>query len=88
LCGGEKAMGKSIMEYFADIPDVRRSQRAFILFNIYSDGLMLGFKGVRGSGYFIKVNKDEIINYFKPKKSLVPTYSTIRTVMIAVDFDE
>ena len=85
-------MGKSIMDYFKDIPDVRRSQGlmhelSFCLTLIVL-GLMSGYKGVRGLGDFVKGNKDEIVKYFKPKKSRVPSYSTIRRVMIAVNFDD
>lgn len=90
--GGENTMGKSLMDCFAEIPDVRRSQGlmhdlSFCLTLIVL-GLMSGYKGVRGLGDFVKGNKDEIINYFRPKKSRVPSYSTIRRVMLAVNFDD
>lgn len=89
---GENTMGKSLMDCFAEIPDVRRSQglmhdQSFCLTLIVL-GLMSGYKGVRGLGDFVKGNKDEIINYFRPKKSRVPSYSTIRRVMLAVNFDD
>ena len=51
-------------------------------------GIMNSYDGYRAIGDFIERNKDELISVFKPKKDLLPSYSTIRRVMSNIDFDE
>ena len=51
-------------------------------------GIMNGYDGYRAIGDFIVRNKEELIFVFKPKKSRLPSFSTIRRVMGDIDFDE
>ena len=48
-------------------------------------GTMSGYFGYRALGDFVERFKDELIEYLKPKKDRLPSYSTIRRVILNLD---
>jgi len=51
-------------------------------------GTMSGYFGYRALGDFSKRFKKELIEYLKPKKGRLPSYSTIRRVILNLDIKE
>jgi predicted transposase YbfD/YdcC len=51
-------------------------------------GIMNGYDGYRSIGDFVENNREELLSIFKPNKSRLPSFSTIRRVMGKTDFDE
>jgi hypothetical protein len=47
---------------------------------------MSGYIGYRAIGDFIKKHKKELIELFKLEKERVPSFSTVRRILLAVDF--
>lgn len=81
---------KSIVEYFAEIPDVRRGagqrhEQGFILL-ITLMSTMSKCYGYRAIGDFMKRHKKALIENFKPKKDRIPTFYTVRRVLQGIDF--
>lgn len=82
---------RSIINFLGAIPDVRRkagrrhSQEHILLIVLMS--IMSGYHGYRGIGDFIERNKDDLIKYLKPAKDRLPTFYTIRRVLIELDFE-
>lgn len=50
-------------------------------------GTMSGYEGYRGWGDFVKRHKRELIEMFGIQKHGVPSYSTIRRIVMGVDFE-
>jgi hypothetical protein len=49
--------------------------------------IMSGNNGYRATGDFIKANKSDLIRRFKPHKNRLPSFDTIRRLLISIDFD-
>lgn len=50
--------------------------------------MMAGYSGYRGCGDFIKFNQKSLLKTLKIKSSHLPSYSTIRRVMMQVNWDD
>jgi len=84
----EKA--RSIIDYLSEIPDNRRGagqrhEQAFILLVVLMS-TMSGCYGYRAMGDFIKRNKAALIENLQPKKNRLPSFDTVRRVLMGVDF--
>ena len=49
---------------------------------------MSGFVGYRAIGDFINRYKKELLEYLKPKKDRLPSFPTVRRILMSVDTDE
>ncbi len=81
---------KSIIDYLAEIPDIRRGagqrhEQTFILL-IALMGTMSKCYGYRAIGDFIKRNKTALIENLDPKKGRLPSFDTVRRVLMNIDF--
>ena len=82
---------RSIIEFLSALPDTRRkagrrhSQEHILLIVLMS--IMSGYHVYRGIGDFIERNKADLIKYLKPSKGRLPTFYTIRRVLIGLDFE-
>ena len=76
----------------SQLTDNRRGQgkrhRIELVLIIVILGIMNGYDGYRAIGDFIVRNGEELVSIFKPKKTILPSYSTIRRVMNEINFDE
>ena len=83
---------KSIVEYFDEVPDPRRRagkrhEQTFVLL-ITLMSTMSGYMGYRAIGDFIRRNKAALLEHFKPKKKRLPSFYTVRRVLLSIDFNE
>jgi hypothetical protein len=82
----------SIIDFLSRIPDKRRgagqrhSQEIILLIVLMS--IMSGYYGYRAMGDFVERNHTDLLKYLKPKKNRLPTFFTIRRVLIQMDFVE
>jgi len=83
-------MNKSIIDYLAELPDTRRKAgqrhgQTFVLLLLLM-GTMSGYHGYRSVGDFIKRNESDLLACFKPNKSRLPSFYTVRRVLQNLDF--
>lgn len=83
-------MKKTLLDYLKELPDSRRGagrrhNQAFSLLIIIMS-IMSGYTGIRAMGDFVERNKEDLKKAFKPKNDRIPTYSTLRRIMLKVDF--
>ena len=81
---------KSIVYFFDEIPDPRRKagqrhDQSFVLLLVLMS-TMCGFTGYRAIGDFIERNRKELISRFKPRRDRLPTFFTVRRIMMDLDF--
>jgi len=82
---------ESILSYLKEVKDYRRgagkrhSHELILLIVLMS--IMSGYSGYRSIGDFIEKNRSCLISYLKPKKDRLPTFHTIRRVLMNLDFD-
>jgi len=82
----------SLIEILNEITDNRRAEgKRFplsMLLIISIMATMSGYLGYRAIADFIKANRDELLEVFKPKKDRLPSFQTVRRALIAIDFEE
>jgi len=82
----------SLIEILSEITDNRRAEGKRhplpMLLIIAIMATMSGYLGYRAIADFIKANRDELLEVFKPKKDRLPSFQTVRRALIAVDFEE
>ena len=49
---------------------------------------MSGYLGYRAIEDFIAKHRDDLLRIFKPPKDYVPSYSTVRRILMAIDFEQ
>ena len=81
-----------LLSSLEQLDDNRRSQgkrhpQGFIL-SIVMFATMSGYLGYRAIGDFIDKHKKQLVYIFKPEKDRVPSFSTVRRVLMKVDFDQ
>jgi hypothetical protein len=79
-----------ILEAFADLPDVRHSsgkrhQMALCL-ALFTLAITAGNRGFIAIGDWLKSYQRELIDLFHPPKDRLPSYSTIRRVLLSMDY--
>jgi len=81
---------KNIFDYFSLVPDPRRGEgqrhSLELCLIIVLMSVMSGYNGYRAIGDFIERNKEDLLLYFKPKKDRLPTFFTIRRILLVMDF--
>lgn len=83
---------KSIIHYLSRITDKRRgagrrhSQEIILLIVLMA--VMSGYYGYRAMGDFIERNRSDLLKNLQPLKNRLPTFFTVRRVLMNLDFDE
>lgn len=80
----------AIMEAFQDLPDPRRSQgqrhHQTLCLALFTLAVTAGNHGFIAIGDWIKAYHDERLELFNPPKNRLPSYSTIRRVLLNLDY--
>ena len=81
-----------ILDAFADLPDVRqasgkRHQMALCL-ALFTLAVTAGNRGFISIGDWLRCYQNELIDRFKPPKRRLPSYSTIRRVLVKLDYQQ
>lgn len=84
-------MKKGIIQFLEELPDTRRKagrrhDQTFILLLVLMS-TMSGYHGYRSIGDFISRNRSDLLAYFKPDKSRLPSFYTVRRVIQDLDFN-
>ena len=79
-----------ILEAFAELPDVRkasgkRHQMALCL-ALFTLAVTVGNRGFLAIGDWLRCYRSELIQLFNPPKQPLPFYSTIRRVLLKLDY--
>lgn len=81
---------KSLIDYLKQIPDPRhrngRRHPLWLILLIIIMGIISGYYGYRGLGTFVERHRRVLIQTFKIPGATVPSYSTIRRVMMHLDY--
>lgn len=79
-----------ILEAFADIPDVRnplgRRHDLALCLALFTLAVTAGNRGFLAIGDWLKSYRPELIDLFNPPKQRLPSYSTIRRVLLSLDY--
>ncbi|NER00812.1 MAG: ISAs1 family transposase [Cyanothece sp. SIO2G6] len=82
----------AIMETFKALPDPRRSagqrHQQTLCLALFTLAVTAGNHGFLAIGDWIKAYSDELLELFKPPKDRLPSYSTIRRVLLNVDYQD
>ncbi len=88
----QKDWNKSLIDYLKAIPDERdphgRRHPLWLILIIMIMGIMSGYWGYRGLGRFVERHRRELIKMFQVSRAEMPSYSTIRRVMMELDYEE
>ncbi|KAA5549256.1 ISAs1 family transposase [Adhaeribacter rhizoryzae] len=80
----------SLLDYLRTVPDFRRAQgRRYPLAEtlcMVVMGIMSGYCGYREIGRFIRYNQQDLVTFLKLQRQQLPSYVTIRQVLMHVDF--
>ena len=81
-----------ILEAFAEMPDVRnasgkRHQVALCL-ALFTLAVASGNRGFLAMGDWLKSYRSELIELFHPPQQRIPSYSTIRRVLLTLDYQQ
>ena len=81
----------AIVEAFIDLPDARRTaglrhQQALCL-ALFTLAIAAGCRGFLAMGDWLKSYHQQLLELFKPDKDRLPSYSTIRRVLLQTDED-
>lgn len=83
---------KGLIDYLKQIPDERkaggRRHSLWLILLIMILGIMSGYWGYRGLGRFVERHRRQLIETLRIPQARVPSYSTIRRVMISLDYEE
>lgn len=77
------------MKAFAELPDPRRRaglrHEKTLCLALFTLAVAAGNRGFLAIGDWIESYNDELLELFKPKKNRLPSYSTIRRVLLQTD---
>lgn len=83
-------MNSSLLEVFSKLPDARRGEGkrhsiefCYLLFVM---SILSGYNGIKPFGQFVRNNYEELVEHFKPVKGRLPSYSTMRRILLNTDF--
>lgn len=78
------------MEAFKDLPDPRRSagqrHHQALCLALFTLAVTAGNHGFMAIGDWIKAYHDDLLDLFNPPKNRLPSYSTIRRVLLNTDY--
>jgi hypothetical protein len=82
----------TIYDFFKGIKDFRRAEgkvhKLEMILLILTMSIMSDYIGIRATGDFIKRNRKELLDLFKPKGNKLPSFQTISRVLSGLDFNE
>ncbi len=85
-------MDKSLIDYLKQIPEHRDPHGCrhplWLVLLIIIMGMMSGYWGYRQLGRFVERHRRELIKRLQIPKARIPSYSTIRRVMLDLDYEE
>ena len=85
-----KESEKSLIDYLKQIPDERHAggkrHPLWLILLIMILGIMSGYWGYRGLGRFVERHRRQLINTLNIPGARVPSYSTLRRVMMQLDY--
>ncbi|NES84580.1 MAG: transposase family protein [Moorea sp. SIO2B7] len=80
----------SLIDYLQEIPDYRTKNGCrhplWLVLLIIIMGMISGYWGYRQLGRFVERHRLQLIKLLNIPKARVPSYSTIRRVMIKLDY--
>ncbi|NNC32372.1 ISAs1 family transposase [Longimicrobium terrae] len=83
--------GMTLYEVFGELPDVRRAQaRQHTVQHVVTCVVLSTLSGNtswREHGDFVQRHRQPLLEFLRPRKDRLPSYSTIRRVLIGLDFD-
>lgn len=86
-----KHIDKSLIDCLKQIPDERNAggkrHPLWLILLIMILGIMSGYWGYRGLGRFVERHRRQLIATLKIPQARVPSYSTIRRVMMSLDYE-
>ena len=81
-----------ILEVFAELPDPRRSSgkrhQVCLCLALFTLAIVAGNRGFLAIGDWLASYREPLLDLFKPAKKRLPSYSTIRRVLIAQDYKQ
>ncbi|MGA8046063.1 MAG: ISAs1 family transposase [Dermatophilaceae bacterium] len=81
-----------ILEAFADLPDVRRASgkrhHMALCLALFTLAVTAGNRGFISIGDWLKCYQHDLIDLFNPPKRRLPSYSTIRRVLLKLDYEQ
>lgn len=85
----DNALLNSFLSKLAELEDIRRGEgqrhkQEFVLMIVLLS-TMSGYLGYRAIGDFITKHKLELIRIFQPRKKRVPSFSTVRRILMGVN---
>lgn len=85
-------MDNSLIDYFKQIPDPRKKKGnrhpLWLVLLIMIMGCLSGYWGYRQLGRFVERHRWALIQLLQIPKARVPSYSTLRRVMLSLDYNE
>lgn len=85
-------MGANLISHLREVEDFRtldgRRHPLWLVLLFVIMGTMSGYVGYRAWGDFVKRHRQILIKMFEIQKHGVPSYSTIRRIVMGVDFDK
>lgn len=82
----------AIMEAFAHLPDPRRGagqrHNQALCLALFTLAVAAGCRGFLSMGDWLEAYHDELVELFAPPKRRLPSYSTIRRVLVNVDYSQ
>jgi len=79
-----------ILEAFAELPDVRNASgkrhQMTLCLALFTLAITAGNRGFLAIGDWLKSYRRELIDLFNPPKQRLPSYSTIRRVLLTLDY--
>lgn len=81
-----------ILEAFAHIPDVRKvsgkRHQVPLCLALFTLAIAAGNRGFLAMGDWLTSYREELIDLFNPPKRRIPSYSTIRRVLLTLDYQQ
>lgn len=81
-----------ILEAFADIPDRRQSSgkrhQVALCLALFTLAIAAGNRGFLAIGDWLTSYREDLIELFHPPKGRIPSYSTIRRVLLTLDYQQ
>lgn len=81
-----------LLDAFADIPDARNASgkrhQVPLCLALFTLAVTAGNRGFLAIGDWLKSDKTELIELFEPPQQRLPSYSTIRRVLLTLDYQQ
>ena len=81
-----------ILEAFAELPDVRKASgkrhHMALCLALFTLAVTAGNRGFIAIGDWLKCYQQDLIDLFNPPKRRLPSYSTIRRVLLKLDYSQ